>query len=393
MELPSWTQEPGRVAIVHDWLTGMRGGEAILDVLCEQFPKADLYTLLQTDFEMSPNILNGRNIHHSYLQKLMGMRRFKNGYRTLLPLFPHALGTFHLEGYDLVLSNSHCVAKGVKVSGQGLHVSYISTPMRYIWDAFDEYFGPGRSSKITALAATLLRPYFQHWDTSTNQGVDYFIANSNFVRDRIKKFWGRDSTVIHPFVDTKNFSDQFADPKDYYLVLSAFAPNKRIDLAIEAFKLLGKRLLIIGKGQDEKKLKELAKGYSNIEFLGSVSTESLGEFYRKARALVLPGLEDFGITPLESLYCGRPVIAYGKGGYLDSITPETGVFFYEQTPQSLAEAVSSFEKLHFQSEVARARSLEFSREVFTRKIMAFLGESLERKTIEGKFRLQTSNQK
>lgn len=379
MSLPAWTQEPGRVAIVHDWLTGMRGGEAILDVICEEFPQADLYTLLQTDFKMSPAILNGRKIHHSYLQRLMKLEKFRKGYRMLLPFFPHAISTFDLSSYDLILSNTHCVAKGVRKREGAKHIAYVSTPMRYIWDMFDEYFGPGKSGKLTSVAATFLRPRLQRWDVETTPAVDGLIANSNFVKERIKKFWKRDSSVIHPFLDTKKFTDHFESPKDYYLIVSAFAPYKRIDLAIEAFRKMGLRLMIVGKGQNEKQLKDLAKG-ADIEFMGGLSDQALGELYRKAKAFIFPGLEDFGITPLEAMYNGRPVIAYGKGGLLDTVTEKTGIFFPEQTVESLMEAVQKFERegSRFKPEDARARALEFTREKFRKEYLDFLEAELKR---------------
>lgn len=375
-ELPAWTQEAGRVAIVHDWLTGMRGGEAILDVICELFPQADLYTLLQTDFKMSPRILNGRRVHHSYLQRLMKMRRFSEGYRKLLPIFPHAIESLDLSGYDLILSNTHCVAKGVRKKPGALHVAYVSTPMRYIWDMFEEYFGPGKSGFLTAKAAALCRPYLQKWDVKTTAGVDVLLANSRFVQERIRKFWNRDSVVVHPFVETAKFGGKFEEPKDYYLIVSAFAPYKRIDLAIEAFVKMGKRLVVIGKGQDEEKLKKLAKGHSNIQFHGGLSDEALGAFYKKAQALIFPGLEDFGITPLESMFNGRPVIAYGKGGLLDTVTLETGVFFPEQSVDSLINAVEEFEHRTFRPEVLRARAEEFSREHFRERYLHALSAAL-----------------
>jgi glycosyltransferase involved in cell wall biosynthesis len=379
--LPSWTQEPGRVAIVHDWLTGMRGGEAILDVICELFPKADLFTLLQTDHTMSPNILNGRAVHTSYLQRLMGMRRFSQGYRQLLPLFPHAIESLDLSGFDLVLSNTHCVAKGVKKKPGAMHVAYVSTPMRYIWDMFDEYFGPGKSGPLTALAAKMLRTRLQEWDVRSTAGVDHLIANSRFVQERIQKFWGRESTVIHPFVETAKFENKFEEPRDYYLIVSAFAPYKRIDLAVEAFRRLNLRLVVVGKGQDETKLRRLAKGSANVHFHGGLSDESLGELYRKARAFIFPGLEDFGITPLESLYNGRPVIAYGRGGLLDTVTPETGLFFAEQTVESLMAAVQKFEaeKEKFLPVAARARAEEFTRAHFRAAYSQFLANCFARR--------------
>jgi glycosyltransferase involved in cell wall biosynthesis len=372
--LPAWTQESGRVAIVHDWLTGMRGGEAILDVICELFPKAHLFTLLQTDFKMSPTILNGRTIHTSYLQHLMGIGMFRHGYRKLLPLFPSAAESLDLSRFDLVLSNTHCVAKGVRKKPGALHVAYVSTPMRYIWDMFDEYFGPGRAGLPTRMAASMVRGYLQRWDVRTTQGVDGLIANSRFVQERIRDFWTRESTVIHPFVETKKFVDKFDDPKDYYLMVSAFAPYKRIDLAIEAFRKSGRRLLIVGRGQEEGKLRRLAAGAGNIQFLGGLSDEALGELYRKARAFVLVALEDFGITPLEAMYNGRPVIAYGRGGFLDTVTSSTGVFFTEQTAESLNAAVEECEKRQWDPAACRARALEFTREKFREQYVSFLAE-------------------
>lgn len=376
--LPQWTQEPGRVAIVHDWMTGMRGGEAILDVICELFPKADLFTLLQTDFRMSPTILNGRPVHTSYLQHLMRFGSLRSGYRKLLPLFPHAVESLDLSRFDLVLSNTHCVAKGVRKKPGALHVAYVSTPMRYIWDMFDEYFGPGRAGLPTRIAAHAVRGYLQRWDMRTTKGVDHLIANSRFVQERIHDFWTRESTVIHPFVETAKFPDRLEQPADYYLIVSAFAPYKRLDLAIEAFRRNGKRLLIVGKGQDEGNLRRLAAGAGNIQFLGGLSDEALGELYRKAKAFVFPGLEDFGITPLESMYNGRPVIAYGRGGLLDTVTEETGVFFPEQTAESLLGAVEQFEKREFDPAACRARAREFTRDVFRDRYAGFLAECVEK---------------
>jgi glycosyltransferase involved in cell wall biosynthesis len=371
-KLPAWTQEKGRVAIVHDWITGMRGGEAILDVICELFPNAELFTLLQTDFRMSPTILNGRPVHTSWLQHLMRAGSLRAGYRRLLPLFPQAIESLDLSHFDLVLSNTHCVAKGVRKKPGALHVSYVSTPMRYIWDMFDEYFGPGRAGLPTRLAANAVRGYLQRWDVRTMPRVDHLIANSRFVQERIRDFWNRESTVIHPFVEPAKFTDKIESPKDYYLVVSAFAPYKRIDLAIEAFRASGRRLLIVGRGQDERMLRALAKGAGNVQFLGGVSDEALGELYRKAKALIFPGLEDFGITPLEAMYNGRPVIAFGRGGLLDTVTSETGLFFPEQSAAALFAAVEEFEKREFDPRACRARALEFTRDVFRDRYESFL---------------------
>lgn len=382
IHFPDWTQEPGRVAIVHDWMTGMRGGEAILDVICELFPRADLFTLLQTDFTMSPRILNGRPVHTSYLQNLMDRPRFAKGYRSLLPLFPHAIESLDLSKFDLVLSNTHCVAKGVRKKEGALHVAYVSTPMRYIWDMFDEYFGSGKTGFLTTTAAKLVRKPLQRWDVRSTAGVDHLIANSRFVQERIKNFWNRESTVIHPFVEPAKFEDRFDPPKDYYLIVSAFAPYKRIDQAVEAFRRLDLPLVVIGKGQDEAKLKRMAAGAPKVRFLGGISDEALGEFYRKARAFIFPGLEDFGITPLEAMYNGRPVIAYGKGGLLDTVTEQTGIFYPEQTVESLMGAVREMERRlsTFRAEEARARAELFTRDVFRREYAAFLNEALKKRS-------------
>jgi glycosyltransferase involved in cell wall biosynthesis len=382
IHFPDWTQEPGRVAIVHDWMTGMRGGEAILDVICELFPRADLFTLLQTDFTMSPRILNGRPVRTSYLQNLMDWPRFAKGYRSLLPLFPHAIESLDLSKFDLVLSNTHCVAKGVRKKEGALHVAYVSTPMRYIWDMFDEYFGSGKTGFLTTTAAKLVRKPLQRWDVRSTAGVDHLIANSRFVQERIKNFWNRESTVIHPFVEPAKFEDRFDPPKDYYLIVSAFAPYKRIDQAVEAFRRLDLPLVVIGKGQDEAKLKRMAAGAPKVRFLGGISDEALGEFYRKARAFIFPGLEDFGITPLEAMYNGRPVIAYGKGGLLDTVTEQTGIFYPEQTVESLMGAVREMERRlsTFRAEEARARAELFTRDVFRREYAAFLNEALKKRS-------------
>lgn len=380
-QIPSWTQESKRVAIVHDWMTGMRGGEAILDAICELFPNADLHTLIWTDKEMSPNILNGRKVYTSPLQSLMNIRSMRDGYRRLLPLFPWAAERLQVSNYDLVLSNTHCVAKGVRVSEKAVHVAYVSTPMRYVWDMFDQYFNTQQTDPFTRTIAKMIRRPLQRWDVKSTNRVDTLLANSRFVQKRIQDFWNRSSTVVHPYVymDRFEYAGDEAIPGDFYLIVSAFAPYKKIDLAVDAFRRLGHPLKIVGGGQEESRLKKLAGG--NVEFLGKVSNEEVSQLYRDCRAFVFPGLEDFGITPLEAMASGRPVIAYGEGGALDTVTADTGVLFARQTANDLVAAVENFEARidRFTPQACRKRAQEFSREVFLRKYIGMVAKSFREK--------------
>jgi len=284
-----------RVALVHDWLTGMRGGEKVLEVFCEIFPQADLYTLLYIPGSISDIIAN-REIKTSFIQKLPTAKKH---YRSMLPLFPMAIESFNLEGYDLVLSSSHCVAKGVMTAPKTLHVSYIHTPMRYVWDMYHEYFGEKRGLKGKAIS--LFAHYLRMWDVCSSKRVDYFISNSRHVARRVEKYYGRASTVIYPPVDCGRFRILPA-PEDYYLMVSAFAPYKRIDLAIEAFNLLGLKLKIVGTGQEEKKLRKMARG--NIEFLGRRTDSEIADYYGRCRALIFP-------VPMERTW---PVVRPARAG-------------------------------------------------------------------------------
>ncbi|MBI5827560.1 MAG: glycosyltransferase [Deltaproteobacteria bacterium] len=372
-----------KVALIHDWLTGMRGGEKVLEVFCEIFPEADLFTLLHIPGSVSKTIEN-RSIKTSFIQRLPLARR---RYRSMLPLFPLAIESFNLNGYDLVLSSSHCVAKGVIPPPGALHISYIHTPMRYVWDMRHDYFGGigGVSGRLIALFSHYLRM----WDVTSSARVDRFIANSAHVAKRVEKYYRRPAHVINPPVECSMFRLD-RDRGDFYLIVSAFAPYKRIDVAIEAFNTLGLKLKVIGAGQDGKRLRSIAKG--NVEFLGWKSDEELAGYYAGCKALVFPGEEDFGIVPLEAMACGRPVIAYGKGGALETIIPlnpalgakapegpPTGVFFYEQTPSALARAVSMFEEREkeFIPGRIRERALGFSREAFKARIKDYVFKGLE----------------
>jgi glycosyltransferase involved in cell wall biosynthesis len=326
-----------KVALVHDWLTGMRGGEKCLEVLCELFPDADLYTLIHEKGELSDTI-EAMPIHTSFVQHLpFGLKK----YRHYLPLFPTAIEQFDFSAYDLIVSSSHCVAKGVKHDDSVYHISYVHAPMRYVWDQFNTYFRHSRTSLPIRIGAELMRPYLQRWDRNTAKRVDTFLCNSDNIRKKILEYYGRESQVIYPPVDLSSFKPGYTKA-GYYVMVGAFAPNKRVDLAVEAFNQLKLPLKISGSGQDEEYCRSIAG--DNIEFMGALSNEKLLELYQLARALVFPGEDDFGITPLESQACNTPVIAFASGGVLETVTEQTGVFFKEQNVEALIEAVEKMER-------------------------------------------------
>ena len=369
-----------KVALVHDWLTGMRGGEKVLESLCDLYPEADIYTLVHVPGAVSPAIEKHR-IFTSFLQK---MPFAKEKYRYYLPLMPYAIEKFDLKGYDLVISSSHCVAKGCISSKETLHVNYCHTPMRYIWDMYDQYFNEGETGFLTKTAMRAIAPYLRKWDSKSSSRVDHFIANSSYVQKRIQKWYDRDAEVIHPWVDLDKFSKK-EDPEDFYLIVSALVPYKRIDLAVDAFNVMKKPLKIIGSGPERDKLRKKAK--NNIEFLEWRENNVLVDYYSRCKALIFPGEEDFGLVPLEVMACGRPVIAYGRGGVLETVVPvdkdkcpeeATGVFFNEQTKEGIIDAVHSFEKIcnRFNPEKIRKQTELFNREIFMKKINQFIEDKL-----------------
>lgn len=331
---------PIRIALVHDWLTGMRGGEYVLEAIAEILPGAELFTLLYVPASVSPELTVLKR-HTSRLQK---MPKAESRYRHYLPLMPRWIEQFDLSGFDLVVSSSHCVAKGVKKAPDAVHVSYVHAPMRYMWDRFDDYFGPGRASLPVRLAARALRPRFQAWDRRVSQKdrVNALIGNSRFIAGEIERAYGRSADVVYPFANIERFGSVTRKAGRHYLIVSAFAPYKRIDLAIEAFNEMKLPLLIVGGGQDADRAKKIAG--PTIEFLGPLSNSSIADLYAKCKAFVFPGKEDFGITPVEAMAAGCPVIAFGEGGAAETVTEETGVFFTPQTQEALIEAVMKIEK-------------------------------------------------
>ena len=366
-----------RVALVHDWLTGMRGGERCLEVFAELFPDADLYTLLHVPGSVSPTI-ERRRIVTSFIQRLPQAQR---RYRHYLPLFPAAVRAFDLRGYDLVLSSSHAVAKGVRVPAGALHVCYCFTPMRYVWDLYDDYFGP-RSGLAARLVMPPVAAWLRRWDRRTAAGVHHFVAISRFVADRIRRAYGREADVIYPPVDVSRFRVD-ETPGEFYLVVSALTPYKRVDLAVEACNRLGRKLLVVGSGPEERRLRALAG--PTVELLGWRDDAQIAELYARCRALLFPPLEDFGITPLEAMAAGRPVIAFGEGGARETVVPPgegeppTGLFFARQTVDDLTDAIQRFEASahQFEPKALRRRAEAFDRPVFRDRVRAYLRERME----------------
>lgn len=351
-----------RVALIHDWLTGMRGGEYVLEAMAEVFPNAELFTLLHVPGSIT-GPLTRLPLHTSALQHMPGAANY---YRHYLPLLPLFAGTLDVRDFDLVVSSSHCVAKGVRKQPSAVHVSYVHAPMRYMWDRFDDYFGKGKTSTPVRIAAKLCRPLLQGWDKRVSQAknVDRLIANSGFIARQVEANYGRSASVIHPFANVHRFTAPRA-PKNYYLMVGAFAPNKRVDLAIEAFNQLELPLKIVGKGQEESKLRSLAG--PNIEFLGAVDNETIANLYAGARAFIFPGIEDFGITPLEAMSAGCPVVAYAEGGVLETVIDGvTGVYFHEQTAPALVSAVRKVETgaLTLSEDVVRSHARRFTKQRF-----------------------------
>jgi glycosyltransferase involved in cell wall biosynthesis len=358
-----------RVVLVHDWLTGMRGGEKCLEVLCRHWPEAPLYTLLHKRGAVAAAI-EEHPIHASLFRFFPKVDRY---YRYLLPLMPVA-ARWKLPPCDLVISLSHCVAKAASPPPGVPHLCYCFTPMRYAWHMRETYFASDGSRGLRAKMRAGLLAQLRSWDRNTADRVTHFVAISQTVKRRIAECYGRDSRVIYPPVDTDFYTPAALPRSDFYLVVSAFAPYKRIDLAIQACARLGHKLEVIGTGQDEGRLRRLAG--ANMRFLGWQSDEVIRDRMRRCRALLFPGEEDFGIVPVEAQACGAPVIAFGRGGATETVlapqavSEPTGLLFEEQSVDCLVAALEEFEtsSQQFLPQAARRQALHFNAHRFSQQM-------------------------
>ncbi len=359
-----------RIAIVHDFLNQFGGAERVVEVLHQLYADAPIFTSIY-DRSGMPASFREMDIRTTFMQHLPFIMRHHKPY---LPLYPLAFETMDLRGYDVILSSSSSVAKGVRKPEGAVHVCYCHNPMRFVW-RYEDYI---RQERVSRLVKALLPVYLKRlrmWDVSTSTRVDHFIANSMNVARRILQYYGRDSEVINPPVETKRFAVSEGNDA-YYLVVSRLKPNKRIDVAVEAFTKMKKDLVIAGTGDNEMELRRLAG--PTVKFLGAVPDGELVRLYSRCRALIFPGEEDFGIVPVEAMASGRPVIAYGRGGALETVVDQvTGVYFYDQTADSLIDAVRSFEKMSFDSTRIAEHARAFDTEVFKGRMRDFMAKKLK----------------
>lgn len=360
-----------RIALVHDWLNQMGGAENVLEELVDMFPGAPVYTSIY-DRERMPPAYRAWDIRTTFMQRLPGVTTHHQKY---LPLYPLAFGRTDLSGYDLVMSNKSGFCFGVRTQGDGrraTHICYCLTPTRYLW-LYDQYRARERIGAFTSAALQPLLAWLRRWDLAAAQRVDHFIAISSEVQQRIRTIYGRESAIIHPPVDTSYFTPDPAQPVgDYYLIVSRLIPYKRIDLAVAAFRHLPQeKLIVVGDGRDLAALRNQAS--ANVTFLGRQPRERIRDLLRGCRAFLFPGLEDFGIAPVEALSAGRPVIAFAGGGALDTVTPGvTGELFPSQTVESLLGVLQGFDWRAYDPAACRIQAAQFSVEAFRGKLMAYV---------------------
>jgi len=359
-----------KTALVHDWLTNIAGAEKVLEEVWKLLP-SPIYTLIADQKKLQGSFFQDKEIIPSFLQKLPFATKY---YRNLLPLFPLAIEQFDLSQYDLILSNSHAVAKGVLTLPHQRHICYCQTPMRYAWDMYHAYLAPLKGLRKASAKATL--HYLRNWDIASLNRVDLFLANSRYIQQRIKKIYGRESIVLYPPVATERFIPA-ATREKFYLTVSRLVPYKRVDLIVEAFAHLpNERLIVIGDGPEREKIRQ--KAGRNVELLGARSDLEIADYMGKAKAFLFAAEEDFGISPVEAQSAGAPVIAFGKGGALETVVANrTGLFFEEQSVPSLLGALELFERTQdlFDPQVIQSYAAQFGKERFQRELQQIIAST------------------
>jgi len=364
-----------KVAIVHDWLVNYGGAERVVEAMLSIYPNADIFTLVYDEKKMG-KFFPKEKVHTTFIQKWPMATKL---YTKFLNFMPKAFESFDFSNYDLVLCSSSSCAKGVITPPNVPHIAYVHTPMRYAWDQYFDY--KKRSGKLTQYFMDKWMPSIRLWDFVSSQRIDSLIANSKYISRRIKKYWNRDSSVIYPPVDTSRLSPNNKDSEDFYVVFSRFVPYKRIDLAISACGELGRKLVVIGSGSQEKELKKLASSYKNadIKFTGRISDEEVKDYLQRCKAMIFSAEEDFGIIPVEVQACGRPIIAFGKGGALETVVDKkTGVFFDEQTTESVLNAIKKFEEIESQGIFKVEEIVEHAKKFSTERFCIELKQSIEK---------------
>lgn len=362
-----------KIALIHDWYYTNGGAEKVIKALSKTFPDCEHFALFDVMSDTDKlNLLNTTKVNTTFIQKMPFISKF---HRKYLQLYPYAIEQLDLRSFDLIISSSSAVAKGVLTNSNQVHICYCHSPMRYAWDLYHQYLSESKFGFLSGFYAKYVLHKLRLWDVISANRVDYFISNSEYISQRIKKIYRRDSTVIYPPVNVNYFNIIENPSRDYYFTASRMVPYKKIDLIVEAFAKNGKKIIVAGDGPELKKIK--AKANSNVTFIGHIANEKLKQYLQNAKAFVFAAEEDFGIIPVEAQACGTPVIAYGKGGVLETVIEnQTGIFFEKQTPESLNQAIDKFENMSFETTQIRENALRFSEDRFMEEIKLFIEDKL-----------------